>query len=219
MRQLETQVHSATLPAYKRYTPGKITLNRMGSPITMDWRQALINDGRGYMLANASPDGVISGSTSYAATDPAFIAVVPTGHTMIPTSFLVVSEDATGTDNWVSVGFDTADLYTSGGDTVLTTRNLKTDDAFGSTVCKCYTGGTAIVMVDPGASERLIFHHVNAFADAVTEPPRIVLWEPRYCPVLVGPATFFAYIYAATTAPDFQVTFQWVEFESEALPE
>ncbi len=219
MSYIETEVHSASLPAYRRGTPGKITLNRMGNPGRIDWKEALGNDGRGYMLTDASPDDVTSGSINYTATDPAFLAVIPQGHTMLPTSMVVSFENALGTDNWVSLGFDTGDLYTSGGDAVLTAKNLRTDDAFGSTVLKAYSGGTAIVMADPGASERMIYHWVNAFADTNDMPPNVVEWAPKHSPVLVGPATFFAYIYAATTAPDVKFTFQWVEFESEALPE
>jgi len=137
---------------------------------------------------------------------------------MIPTCVTIAIENAAGTDNWVSIGFDTADLYTSGGDTVLTTRNLRTDAAFGSTAIKACSGVTAIVMLDPAAGERMFFHWVDAFAATPGHDCGFVKWEPRYCPVLVGPATLFAYVYGSS-APDIQFTAQWVEFESEALPE
>ena len=217
---IETQVHSATLPAYRRYTKGKMTLNRMGNPIRMDWKQALVNDGRGYMLANASPDLVVSGSVNYAATDPVILMVVPSGFTIMPFCVTVALENATGDDNWVSIGFDTGDLYTSGGEAVaLIVNNLRSDSPYGSSVCKAYSGGTAIVMVDPAAGERMIFHWVDPFAATDKRACGVVQWEPKYCPVLVGPASFFVYVYAATTAPDIQCGIQWVEFESEALPE
>lgn len=219
MKQIETQVHSATLPAYKRYTPGKITLNRMGYPSLVDWKQALINDGRGYALAVATPDELETASVNYAATDPFILLVVPRGTTMVPLSATITSEDAVGTDNWVSVGFDTADLYTSGGRSDVHTFNLRTDDAHGSTIVKAYSGDTAIVMVDPGASERMVFHHCDAFLNAVTLPPKVVRWEPKRKPVLVGPATFFVYVYSVGTPMAVQYVVQWVEFETEALPE
>lgn len=216
---IETEVSTSTLPVWRDESRGRITVDRMGDMIGMDWRQRIVNMGRGYNFANITPDTLITGSSSYVATDPALLIVVPTGHTMVPISVCVDMENMAGTDNHVTIGFDTSDLYSSGGLAGSMINNLRTDDAFPSPVVKAYNGSTAIVMTDPAAGERIIYHWCDAFADADTKSAPSIVWEPKYSPVLVGPASFFVYVYAATTSPDFQYSVQWVEFPTEAIPD
>lgn len=205
-----TRVQGVTLPKHPNDSDGAIAIDSMGNIITCDWIQARINAGYGYNFANLTPDTLCTGATSYVATTPAIILVIPTGTVMVPFYLNIALEDSAGTDNHITVGCDTADLYTSGGIAGSALNSLRTTGGGTSAVSTAKNGDTAIVMVDPGAGERTLDDWVNAFADAVTEPPRVYIWEPERPPALIGPATFYAYIYGST-APEYQYVVQWVE--------
>ncbi len=207
---IESKVGEGSLPAYASDSAGALALNRMGHVVGIDWVQQMVNVGRGFNFTNITPDTLIQSSTSYAATDPSIIMVCPTGTTMIPFRVDISIEDAAGTDNHIIIGFDTADLFTSGGTAGSALNNLRTDSPYTSQLSTAKNGHSAITMVDPTATERIVFHYISAFADATTSPPMEPTWEPKYCPVLVGPATLFVYMYAST-AQMYEYNVQWIE--------
>lgn len=191
---------------------GEIRTNRRGELVVNNWKVQAALDGRVFNFANLTPATLITGTVAYAATTPNIIMVVPTGTTMIPirANFSIV--DSAGTDNTIIIGCDTADLYTSGGIAGSALNNLRTNDPNTSALTTAKNGDTAIVMVDPAASERLLYNWANAFADTVGG--RVVVWEPEVPPVLIGPATFFAYVYSTGTAMEYEYSIQWIEIPS-----
>jgi len=205
-----TLVRGVTLPKYPNDSDGSISLDSMGNLIDCDWIQARINAGYGFNFANITPDTTITGSTSYAATDPAILVQIASGTTMVPFYVNIALEDSAGVDNYVVIGCDTAALYASGGGTAGSALNSLRTTGGGTSAATGYNGKTAIVMTDPGATERTLYNWVNQFADVATDPPRVIVWEPKYPPVLIGPATLYVYVYGGT-APEFQYSVQWIE--------
>jgi len=210
MASSDTLVKQDSYEAAKDGTGGLIRLNRRGELVSSDMMQQAALDGRCFNISLATPDTTATSSTSYAATDPAIIFTVPTGTTVIPYNATFSIEDAAGTDNYIIIGCDTADLYTSGGRAASTANNLRTDDPHTSNIGDIYEGDTAIVMVDPGAGERILWSWCDPFVDAAGAHEQAIVWQPRVAPVLVGPATFFVYIYGST-APEFTFHIQYAE--------
>ena len=207
---IRTNVRQDSNNVFAEGTNGEIRLNRRGESVSMDTLQQLAIDGRCFNISLATPDTTATASTSYAATDPAIIFTVPTGTTVIPYEATFSIEDRAGTDNYIIIGCDTADLYTSGGRAASTANNLRTDDAQTSNIGDIYEGDTAIVMVDPAAGERILWSWCDPFADEGDASHMPIVWSPRVAPVLVGPATFFVHIYGST-APEFTFHIQYAE--------
>jgi hypothetical protein len=171
-----------------------------------------------FNLALATPDTTMTGEESYDATHPSILIDIPNGVTFIPVHVDICYEDAGGADNYIIIGCDDVNLYSSGGTgtKVSSCNNLRTDNPHSSAVTAAYTGDNQMTITDPGASERTLFSYVNAFKDAATSPPMQVVWEPKSPPVLVGPASFYAYCYGAS-GPEFSFSIQWVELPKDAV--
>jgi hypothetical protein len=191
--------------------------SRDGAAVIKDWYTAMAEEGRVFNIALAVPDTTMTGDVNYVTTSPGIAVVVPEGAVMIPVHFDICFEEAAGTDNYIIIGCDEGDLGVSGGTAVSACNNLRTDNPHASVISTKLASDTAIAMTDPGATERTLFTYVNAHADATTSPPIQVVWEPKAPPVLVGAATFYVYVYAATTAPEFSFSLQWVELPKSAV--
>lgn len=212
----DSLVQQNSYSAHPDGTAGAIRLNRRGEIVTNDFIQQAILDGRGFNFANIAPDTLITGSTSYTNSDPCLLVTIAEDTTMIPFYLHIGIEDAGSTDNHITIGFDTADLYVSGGGTAgSTVNNLRSDAPVTSLTTYAKNGATAIVITDPGAGERIIYHHINPFQDEADKLYEIN-WEPRVCPVLVGPASFFVYVYGAS-APTFEYSLQWIEIPTVSV--
>lgn len=196
---------------------GKAWFSRDGAVVIKDWYTAMAEEGRVFNIALAVPDTIMVGDVDYVNTSPAIAVVVPEGTVMMPVHFDICFEEAAGTDNYIIIGCDEGDLGVSGGAAVSACNNLRTDNPIASTITTKLASSAAIAMTDPGASERTLFTYVNAFADGTGSPPIQVVWEPKAPPVLVGAATFYVYAYAATTAPKFSFSLQWVELPKSAV--
>ena len=195
---------------------GKPWFSRDGAAVIKDWYTAMAEEGRVFNIALAVPDTTMTGDIGYVATSPGIAMVVPEGAVMIPVHFDICFEDAAGNDNYVIIGCDEGDLGLSGGTAISACNNLRTDNPYASAISTKYGSTGAITATDPGASERILFSYVNAFLDATTSPPMQVVWEPKSPPILVGPASFFAYCYGAT-APVYSFSIQWVELPRSAV--
>jgi hypothetical protein len=195
---------------------GQVWLGRDGSIVTMDWYTAMALEGRVFNVALAAPDGVMTGATAYDPTHPSILIDVPEGAVFIPVHVDICYEDASSTDNYIIIGCEDINTYVSGGTAISACNNLRTDNPYASAITSKYCSDSAITATDPAVSERILFSYVNAFLDATTSPPMQVVWEPKSPPVLVGPASFFAYCYGAA-APEFSFSIQWVELPKSAV--
>jgi len=195
---------------------GQAWFSRDGSTITMDWYTAMALEGRVFNVALAVPDTVQTGEDAYDPTHPSILLDVPDGSVFIPVHVDICYEDASSTDNYIIIGCEDICTYVSGGTAVSACNNLRTDNPYASAITAKYTGDSQLTATDPGVTERILFSYVNAFLDATTSPPMQVIWEPKSPPILVGPASFFAYCYGAA-APEFSFSIQWVELPKSAV--
>ena len=213
----ESQVRELSYPAYEEDEGGKIRQNKRGELIVSDWKVQAALDGYAYNWAMLTPDTLLTGTVDYTNTIPGIAIEVPVGTTMLPVYFGLTTEDAIGTDNWLHIGFDPADVFASGGLDGSAINNMKTDGPK-SRITVAKNGDSAITASDPGTDERFVFCHVDPFALADDRGEHYIQeWKPRVSPVLVGPATFFAYIYSATTAKEYQYTMQWIEVPTASI--
>lgn len=213
---METKVMTKVYDITSEEDEAEIRLNKTGATVTKGWLEQGVSDGCVYVIQQATPDTLLTGSATYAATDPAIIFTVPKGVTVIPHYLMVSFEDTTDSDNYVTVGFAPQDLYISGGLASSTANNLNTSDPRKSNISDIFNGDTAIVMKDPAGNERICYTKCVPFVDINTSEPYIAEWKPSVPPVLVGPATFFTYIYGQT-APEFQFTLQYSEHETKDI--
>ena len=191
--------------------------SRDSAMVVKDWYTAMAEEGRVFNIGLATPNTTMTGDVDYVNTSPGIAVVVPEGVVMIPVHFDICFEDATGTDNYIIIGCDEGDLGVSGGTAVSACNNMRTDNPIASAISTKVASDSAITITDPGASERTLFTWVCAFADDTEDAPMHVVWEPKAPPVLVGAATFYVYVYAATSAPDFSFSLQWVELPKSAV--
>ena len=214
----ETRVRELTYSAFEEGDGGEIRQNKRGELIVVDWKEQAAIDGRCFNWSHLTPDTLITGTINYTATVPGLMVIVPVGTTILPYYVCITAEDATGTDNWVKVGFDDGSLINTGGLDGSTINNLRTDSPFTTAIKTAKNSGSAITMVDPADSERFLFHWIDAFAMADDRGGHYVIeWKPRVSPVLVGPATFYAYIYAGTSGQDYQYVVQWIEVPTASV--
>lgn len=219
LKDVELGVRKATSPS-RETSDGNVGAAwglRDGAVVTVDWYTAMALEGRVFNIANATPDTTMTGSVNYDATHPGVYVGVPDGAVMVPVHFDVVCEDAAGTDTHFHIGCDDAELYSSGGTAVSACNNIRTDNPHASAVSAKYASDSAITITDPGATERILYNKVYAFANEADHEPYQVVWEPKAPPILVGPASFFVYIYAASTAPEYNFSLQWVELPKNAV--
>jgi hypothetical protein len=194
---------------------GEMWLGRDGSVVGMDWFTAMALEGRVFNAALATPDTTMTGETAYDPTHPSIVIDVPEGVAFMPVHVDICYEDAY-TDSYIVLGAEDIATYSAGGTAISACNNLRTDSPHSSAVTSKYAGDSQITATDPGPSERTLFSYVNAFADATTSPPMQVVWEPKTPPVLVGPASFYAYCYG-NTGPEFSFSVQWVELPKDAV--
>ena len=212
----ESQVREKSYPAYIEGEGGKIRQNKRGELIVNDWKQQAAMDGFAYTWSNLTPATLITGATSYDPTHPGFFVSVPAGVTFLPTYVGVSQISANSSDNWVVIGFDEDDLDAStGGTDGSAINNMKTDGPK-SKVENAKNGDSAITITDPGATERICFHYVDAFKPAATKDAYHIEWKPRVSPVLVGPSTFFTYVHGAK-AQEYEYTMQWIEIPTACV--
>jgi|TARA_Y100000310_G_scaffold273098_1_gene288390 hypothetical protein len=157
--------------------------------------------------------------TTYDEDQPQFALNVPTGKTVIPVSLVFNIEDQAGTDNHWVWSSCTNDIGT-GTSTSLTISNMRTDapHASGCAANSLYTGNATAAT---GLIE--IIRWVDPFvaaAGTMAGGSGRLEWDIRSSsaiPVLVGPATLQAHIYATGTDAEGFGEYVWAEFDTPAL--
>ena len=156
--------------------------------------------------------------TVYDEDQPQFALRVPTGRVVVPVSLVFNVEDQAGTDNhwvWSRCTNDIGD----GTSTALTISAMRTDAPIGASGCfarSLYTGNATAAT---GLIE--IIRFVDAFVqEAGSVDSKRLVWDIRTAsniPVLVGPATLQAHIYATGTDAEGFGEYVWAEFQTHEL--
>lgn len=184
-------------------------LNRRGELVTAELMHQLLFDGRVFVSGDADEDDQVTGQTSFAATTPTFLLRVPSGTTAIPL-WVHLNQIGTVAGGIISclVSFDRVDRYSSSGTSENVTA-MRTDRLV-SSACTLYSGATAAAATDA----RLLFAATldqDVTDPNLTESIHIVADRDFVSPLLVGPAAFLVFTFAATTGPTWNWSLGWAE--------
>lgn len=191
---------------------------RDGSLVVVDFKQALIGEGRGYIVQIGTEDAPVN-STGAIDDELAYMLVdVPTGTTILPIFAQVVVGTWT-TSSLVNfmVEVDNAKVrYTSGG-TAFTPLNLRANSSNTSN-CAAYVGDGLIPTTKTvGGSLELYRESLEVnVGDAADYQPKME-YIPVVSPVLVGPCSLLIHHGASTADTTSYGNVQWVEVPSNSI--
>jgi len=204
---------------------------RDGALFTADWKQAMIMEGRGFMInVGALSTAVTGGGTPGTAIDPngpEFVISVPTGTSILPLRVEICSALPVGAadDNEIDI------LLVADQDSAVTTGTAGTTEVIynmntlnsRSSNCTARSEFTAVVT---GHTWDLELAHMNkVFEMFATSPDKTggsqwtelrLLYEPKTPIVLNGPAALVGFWGATTVATAF-ASVQWLELPSSAI--
>lgn len=184
-----------------------------GAAFTADYLLNLLLQGRVFTASDADENDRVTGQTSFAATTPTFLLHVPNGTKAMP---LGVSLGQAGTvaggDISVMLSFDRVSRYSTGG-TSEAVSALRTDRV-NTNRCLLYSGATASGATD--ARVLLSLGEVPAVAGSGTATRsdsyiNLAAFRDFTPPILVGPAAFLVFTYAASTGPTWEWSITWAE--------
>ena len=205
---------------------------RRGEQFTMDWIQAAIIEGRGFMAKVGALSTPIVGGGDGTIVDldqPEFGMIIPDGYTIVPIRLAIQLTTpllATDADEAEALAFVdttaatvTAALDGTWANTItpvnmrMAATNRNSSECTVKSVCSADT-------TDPTESMDLL--HAIIVGD-VQGTPATALWtknellyEPKNPPLIVGPASLFAY-WGGTVAVNGFMQFCWLEFPSTQL--
>lgn len=187
-----------------------------GALVTGDWIMALALEGR---VFTASVGTITTPITfgAYDAGQPEFALAVPSGTLVIPLSIQVHLEDSAGTDNEVLFITSTV-TATAGTSTAVTPVNHLNGSSVG-TQCTAYSAFSGNGTDPTTGTVNEFWRWGNAFADANTQPARVVGWNWRdYAPVAInGVGSLVGYVSATTTQAAGFLKVTWAELPSTSI--
>ncbi len=172
----------------------------------------LTTQGRMFNASAAAQDTTVTGATSFATTTPTFLLDVPSGTTALP-AYMSLNQAGSVAGGAVTVlmEMDNADRYTSGG-TAATVLNKKTTDDRATAQSTMHSAtGSAITATDAYGVRVMGLvtgQDVSPAEGIITE----MVWTPAGgIELLVGPAAWLVYTFAASTGPTWLWSFAWAE--------
>lgn len=158
--------------------------------------------GRLVVASDADQNDTVTGQTSFANTTPTFLLNVPSGSCAVPLWVnLMQAGTVAGGDITIFVEADDIAAYSSSG-TSETLYYFRNGAGFTSS-CAVYSGATATAGYGILLDAEVLAADVDPSVEVVWTGH--YLWKATYPFILVGPASFKVFTYAATTGP----TWQW----------
>ena len=192
---------------------------RDGAAFSADYILNLLMQGRLFVASDADENDRVTGQTSFAATTPTFLLSVPAGTTAIPLLVnLGQAGTAAGGDISVMLSYDSVNRFSTGG-TSEAIRSLRTDQPV-SPLCSLYSGATAAAATN--ARVLLSLGEVPAVAGANTATRQdsylsLAAYRDFLPGLLVGPAAFLVFTYAAATGPTWEWSVAWAEIPTSDI--
>jgi len=198
-----------------------------GTAVQVPWQQALINAGYGMHATIGAFSTPITGGGAGTVIDqdqPEGIISVPSGSAIIPVRFHVqchVPLLATDADEAeILIAVDRAAAWAGDGTvTTETVSNLRTSNPIAS-VCSVASAATANI-TNPTLGIELaaarITGDVQGTAATTMWTGLELVYEPKYAPVIVGPAAVYVYWGGTVAVPGF-AQLQWIELPSTLSP-
>jgi hypothetical protein len=192
-------------------------LTRKGAQITTEQLLEWAIQGRTFHAQQGDAGTLVDfAEVAYDEDQPQFALRVPSGVMVIPLSIVYTFQDQAGTDNHIILSRATNDIG-NGTSTDATVSNMRANSAKTSlcTARSLYTGNATAAT---GIIEFARF--VDPFAAASTAPRPRYEWNIKKAaaiPVLEGPATLQAHVYATTDGPEGFSEWVWAEVQTADL--
>tara|TARA_Y100000310_G_C20676067_1_gene813106 strand:- start:1508 stop:2167 length:660 start_codon:yes stop_codon:yes gene_type:complete len=191
---------------------------RDGTLVVVDFKQALIAEGRGYVVQIGTEDAPVDSTTSI-DDELVWMAVdVPTGTTILP--FFAQAVIGTWTTSALvnfMIEVDNAKARYSSGGTAFTPLNLRANSSNTSN-CSAYVGTDVTTSGKTSGGSLELYREsleVNV-GDAADYQPKME-YIPVVCPVIVGPASVLVHHGAGTADTTSYGCIQWVEVPSNSI--
>lgn len=191
---------------------------RDGSLVVVDWKQALIDEGRGFTLQIGTEDAPIN-STAAIDDELAWAAVdVASGTTLIPFwAQAVVGTWTTSVLLNFMIEVDNAKARNDGGGgTAYTALNMRTDSPITSTSTVLIGDVVPATKTTDGSLELYRESVELNTGDAADFWPKFE-WAPKICPILVGPASLLLHFGCATADVTAYGSMHWIEVPTNSI--
>lgn len=190
-----------------------------GDVYTADWLVNHLIRGRVWTASDADQDDRVTAQTSFVNTTPTFLLNVPSGSYAIPLHvFLNQTGTVAGGEISVYMEYDNIAAFASGGteETHLSSRT----DSPQTRRCAVYSNATATAGYGVNIFSSTFVQDVGpAVGDDWKWHTLEWKWSDRGVPILlVGPASFKIFTFAATTAPTWTWSIAFAEGPSSELP-
>lgn len=211
---------SSTIPTRKTSDNEFLAFRSMrdGSLVTVDWKQALVAEGRAFMMQLGTEDAPIASTT--AIDDELVFAVidVPLGTTAMPFfAQIVVGTHTTASLYNTMIEIDNAKVRFVSGGTAFTPLNLRTDSPISSTA-------TAVVGTDVVTSAKTSGGSLEVYRESIEVnvgdaadywPP--MEYKPVVCPVVVGPGSILLHHGVTTADTTSYGVIMWFEIPTSSI--
>lgn len=226
-----TPVNVEAVSQIQDYTAGENLVYQrgvFGNTLGMDWRQALIARSKGWQASVGTFSTPIVGGgngTVIDADQPELVVDVPSGTTMIPlrceVSLLLplIASDNDEVDIVIAVDGDAVSGATGTNGTVEAPRNLRTNKAGG---CPCTVVSAVTTNLSAAPTLDLELSHYQLHGDVQGTAANAYfgngqhLYEPRFSPFILGPATFIVY-FGGTVATSGFISLDFLAIDSAEL--
>jgi hypothetical protein len=193
-------------------------LMRDGSLVTVDWKQALVAEGRAFSLQLGTEDAPINSTTSIDDQLVWAVVDVESGTTVIPYFCQAVVGTWTSSTlvNFMMEIDNAAARYSSGG-TAYTPLNLRTSNFISST-STAYVGTDVTTSAKTsGGSLELYRESIEVNVGDAADSWPIFEYKPSVCPVIVGPGSWLFHFGAASADVTAYGVMQWFEVPSNSI--
>jgi hypothetical protein len=184
----------------------------LGSPLSMDWRQALIARGFGWLIDVGALTTPITGGGNGTVLDleqPELAINVPAGIAMIPLRINVETQIGLQTtdahENEIVIGVDRTQVQTAGTSTAEVPMNMRTDLVSSPpfTAFSAYTADGIATPVVRELARKQAVTDLQGVAATLNVYQFDLLYEPINPPMVVGPAHFAVYFGGDIALPGF----------------
>lgn len=189
-------------------------LNTLGEQVVMDWIQKAVMDGMVYQVRAGTVTTPLVGDVAITDTAAEMAADAASGTTIIPVHLNIGVRLGTGTLHEYAAK-SVATVSSSG--TAFTPLNVRSDGSASVSTARVQAAGSVTVTAEVATTTLRHWSYGSAVAVAAGGSQPVLDAQLIPAPVLVGPRCFYIQIAAATTAPSYYASFDYVEVASSLV--
>lgn len=205
------RVQQNALAPFGESTTSEGIYNRLGQQVVMDFYTFMALSGAAFQVRAGTITTPIVGTVPITDTKAEMCADAATGTTIIPIYLNISMRLLTGTLHEYAAKSVGA-ISTAG--TAFVPLPLRMGGAAAVSTARVQAAGACTVAAELATTTRRHWSHSNPAAGATGALPtsgHALEWSPRVPPPLAGPACFYVQISAASTAPSFYGSFDFLE--------